>query len=204
MQFFSVKDAPNTILPLCQSASYSPTDEALNALFVQVYFDLFNDKVANILNYGTPTYAGSRELVERFAKQHGLVFYNKPNTPNGVVNILYDVWQSLSSKRGLDFLHFVMTALWGNDGYYLHHTYHSIAKIGEYPAHLSHMEQAGDFMTSRIIVGVYGRENASELQKITPILQQIAPANLVIDVLSAIDLGALHLNIDIGLTVTRG
>lgn len=204
MEFFNAKETPNTILPLSQSASYLPIDEALNALFIQVYFDLFNDKVAGILNYGTPTYINSRTLVEQFAKQRGLVFYNTSNTPNAVVDILYDTWQSLSSKRGLDFLHFVMSALWGADGYYLHQTYHPISRITEYPAHLSHIEQAGDFMTSRIIVGVYHQTNVQDLQKIAPVLQQIAPANLVIDVLSAIDLGVLHLNLDMTLSITRG
>lgn len=204
MQFFDVKTIPNTILPLCQSASYSAIDEALNALFIQVYFDLFNDKVASILNYGTPTFANNRILVELFAKQHGLVFYNTPNTSNAVINILYETWQSLPSKRGLGFLHFVLSALWGANGYYLHRTYHPIARINEYPAHLSHHERMGDFMTSRIIVGVYNQNNSNDLRKITPILQQIAPANLVIDVHRAIDLGVLILNMDITLSVTRG
>lgn len=204
MEFFDPKEMPNTILPLSKSASYSPIDEALNALFAQVYFDLFNNKVVGILNYGTPTYINSRALVEQFAKQHGLVFYNTSNTSNAVVNILYDTWQSIPAKRGLDVLHFILTALWGKNGYYLHQTYHPVSRINEYPEHISHIEQMGDFMTSRIIVGVYNQINNKELQQIAPTLQQIAPANLVVDVLSAINLGVLQLNIDISLTITRG
>lgn len=197
MKIYEMTDHQHdTILPLKQSHDADELSEQLNHLFLQVYQDLFNERVNNILHYGSPTLLQNSNLIEQFAKQKGLVIYNN-NANIQALRVLYEAWTGLSTKRGLGFVEFILKTLWGSAGYYINRIYHPIDTINQYPAHASYIYQEGMLTTSRVAIGVFDKNSFAELQKLAPTLQQIAPANVVIDVVAAVDLGELNLNISI-------
>ena len=203
MNIYEVQNSTeNTVLPLARSASYDDTSRALNELFLQVYQDLFNEKVNNILNYGSPTLLPKSSLIEQFAKQKGLVLYNR-NANVQALRVLYEAWTGLSTKRGLGFIEFILKTLWGASGYYINRIYHPIDKLSEYPQHQSYIYQDGMMTTSRVAIGVYDQNTFSDLQKLAPTLQQIAPANIVIEVVAAIDMGELNIPFNTTMSVGR-
>lgn len=192
----------DTVLPLRQSASHDEQSRQLNAVFLQVYQDLFNEKINNILNYGSPNLLPKSTLIEQFAKQKGLVLYNN-NANVQALRVLYEAWTGLSTKRGLGFIEFILKTLWGSSGYYINHIYHPIDTISQYPTQASYLYQEGMMTTSRVAIGVYDTNSFAELQKLAPTLQQIAPVNIVIEVVAAIDLGELNMPLNITMSVGR-
>lgn len=196
MNIYPKKQTESTILPLEKSYSLGVVGEQLNKLFIQVYRDLFEEKVKQIMNYGSPTSIDTPLLVEHFSKQKGLVVYNN-NANIKSLKVLYEAWTGLSTKRGLGFIEFILKTLWGDAGYYINRIYHPIATIAQYPNQQAFVYKEGMMVTSRVQVGVFDKRHFVELQKLAPTLQQIAPANIVIDVMAGVDLGSINIPMSI-------
>ena len=170
-------DALNVIAPYQQSHTNGDTEAALQAVFIQVFTQLYGDKINDLNHYGMPHF-GSLNVVERFTKQDGLVVLRRPSVDDKIMRIIYSNWSALASKRGLSFLAFVLQMLWG-DQWEIKRLFHSIELANLYPT-VTTVERLDDsFLTSRILISLDSDVDFAEVSYLAPTLSRLVPANVV-------------------------
>lgn len=170
--------------PLEQSAHYDDVERELKQLFMAMIQDLFGQQLINIFHYGMPEYADDYTVIERFTKQNGLaVLHRDLSEKHQIMRILYETWQALPSKRGLFFLEFMLTMLYGRD-WRIQRLYQPIYQLDQYPqlATAYGENNANYFLTSRINVLLPMTANVREMESLTHSIKKLVPANIVADV----------------------
>lgn len=167
----------NLMKPLEQSFAFDETEAQLKALYIDVFNELFADKVDDIHHYGMP-HLGSATVVERFTKQDGLVVLRRPNSNDQIMRVIYANWISLGSKRGLAFLEFVLQMLIG-DQWQIHRLYHDKNRVEQYPSLVTMQKLADSFLTSRIMIDLDASVDFNEILELLPTLMRLVPANIV-------------------------
>ncbi|MCG2572066.1 hypothetical protein LVY74_00640 [Acinetobacter sp. ME22] len=165
--------------------------DLLNA-FKAVMANDVQSGLQDLVDYGCP-HMGSATVIERFTKQDGLVVLRREDVADQLMQVIYSTWISLGSERGLNFLEFVLTMLWGNNWEVIR-LWHQIDQIQQYPRFLSETEQSGYFLTSRINLEISEDVELSEIVELSPSVRKLVPANIVLKVI------ALALNRDLGLS----
>lgn len=172
--------------PYKTSFAYDETERQLQALFIAVFDELFGDQIKNIHDYGMP-HLGSAAVVERFTKQDGLVVLRPSAVSDIIMRVIYANWRSLSSKRGLAFLEFVLTMIWGNQ-WEINRLYHSIEMSNQYPTLTTVEETYNSFLTSRISITIDQAVNADEIRDLAPMISKLVPANIVAKIMTGMTL----------------
>ena len=131
-----------------QVNNHQGLETALAKAFKQVFADVFEQQVQDMLDYGCP-HLGSRTVIERFSKQDGLVVLRRPFTSDTLMRVIYANWSSMASERGLGFLEFVLRMLW-TDQWQIKRMWHPIKTYLNYPAHITVDEKPDHFLTSRL------------------------------------------------------
>ena len=155
-------------------------ETAMAKAFKQVFADVFQQRIQDILDYGAP-HLGSRTVVERFTKQDGLVVLRRPQTSDTLMRVIYANWSSMANKRGLGFLEFVLRMLW-TDQWQIKRMWHPISTYLSYPRFLVDEEKPNHFLTSRIRISIDESVDLAELIELSPILRKLVPANIVVKV----------------------
>lgn len=155
-------------------------ETAMAKAFKQVFADVFQQRIQDILDYGAP-HLGSRTVVERFTKQDGLVVLRRPQTSDTLMRVIYANWSSMANKRGLGFLEFVLRTLW-TDQWQIKRMWHPISTYLSYPRFLVDEEKPNHFLTSRIRISIDESVDLAELIELSPILRKLVPANIVVKV----------------------
>ncbi len=155
-------------------------ETAMAKAFKQVFADVFQQRIQDILDYGAP-HLGSRTVVERFTKQDGLVVLRRPQTSDTLMRVIYANWSSMANKRGLGFLEFVLRMLW-TDQWQIKRMWHPISTYTSYPLYLVDEEKPNHFLTSRIRISIDESVDLAELIELSPILRKLVPANIVVKV----------------------
>ncbi|WP_086214177.1 hypothetical protein [Acinetobacter sp. ANC 3813] len=171
--------------PYKSSFAYDDTERQLQALFIKLFDDLYGMQIKNIHDYGMPHF-GSATVVERFTKQDGLVVLRKSEISDIIMRVIYANWRSLGSKRGLAFLEFVLTMIWGNQ-WEISRLYHSIERSNEYPALATTEPTINSFLTSRIAITINQEVNADKIREIAPMIAKLVPANIVSKIMAGMD-----------------
>jgi hypothetical protein len=180
-------DSIDLLQPYGYSFAGDDDEQALKEIFTTVFNELFGDQIRDIHSYGMPHW-GSANVVERFTKQDGLVVVRRPTASNLIMRIIYANWKSLSSRRGLSFLEFVLQMIWANQ-WQINRLYHSTERIFAYPS-LSTPDQTLDsFLTSRITITINQDVDVQEILELSPMISKLVPANIVAKVASGLDLG---------------
>ena len=109
----------------------SGLETAMAKAFKQVFADVFQEQIQDLLDYGAP-HIGSPTVVERFSKQDGLVVLRRPVTSDTLMRVIYANWSSIASERGLGFLEFVLRMLW-TDQWQIKRMWHPISTYTSYP-----------------------------------------------------------------------
>ncbi|MGK7251031.1 hypothetical protein ACSNOU_18425 [Acinetobacter oleivorans] len=185
-------DRMNLLAPLELSHTATELERAMQNNFIKTYIDLLGDDLTDLLDYGSPVFAGSN-VVERFTKQDGLVVLRRPGVSEKLMKVIYSTWVSMGSKRGLAFLDFVLRMLWPNK-YQIRRLYHSKELAHQYPARLSYNQNSENFLTSRIHVSMNMDVDLKELAELAPTLTKLVPANIVPSV--AIEINTQDIAID--------
>ena len=167
-----------------------PIDEQLNnhvgletamaKAFKQVFADVFQQKIQDILDYGCP-HIGSPTVIERFSKQDGLVVLRRPVTSDTLMRVIYANWSSMASERGLGFLEFVLRMIW-TDQWAIKRMWHPISTYTSYPQFLTEQELPNHFLTSRIQITIDESVDLAEIVELSPIIRRLVPANIVVKV----------------------
>lgn len=160
----------------------TPLEQAIAQATKTVFFETLQSQLQDLMDYGCPQ-LGSQTVIERFAKQDGLVVLRRPSASNAIMRIIFSNWLSLASERGLGFLQFVLTMLW-EDQWTINRLWHSTAKAERYPRFLSREYIPGYFLTSRIHLNIKRSVDLGEISELTPIIRQLVPANIVVSVVA--------------------
>ena len=163
-----------------QANNHQGLETALAKAFKQVFADVFEQQVQDMLDYGCP-HLGSRTVVERFTKQDGLVVLRRPFTSDTLMRVIYANWSSMASERGLGFLEFVLRMLWTNQ-WQVKRLWHPVSTYRSYPKHITDEEKPGHFLTSRIRISIEASVDTSEIIELSPIIRRLVPANVVVKV----------------------
>lgn len=163
-----------------QPNNHTGLETAMAKAFKQVFADVFQQRIQDILDYGAP-HLGSRTVVERFTKQDGLVVLRRPQTSDTLMRVIYANWSSMANKRGLGFLEFVLRMLW-TDQWQIKRMWHPISTYTNYPQFLVDEEKPNHFLTSRIRISIDESVDLAELIELSPILRKLVPANIVVKV----------------------
>ena len=163
--------------PFHYSHSHDETEEQLKHLFIDLFMELFSEKVTNIHHYGMPIF-GNSDVIERFTKHDGLAVVRRPQSSDLIMRIIYTNWKSLASKRGLAFLEFVLQMIWV-DQWEIHRLWHSWSRRADYPDLTTIDKTTGSFLTSRVMVLMSIEVDLRELSELTPSLQRLVPAHIV-------------------------
>lgn len=155
-------------------------EDCLAKAVQQVFSDELQSGFNDLINYGTP-HLGSSAVVERFAKQDGLLVLRRPITSDVLMRIIYANWSGIASERGLSFLQFVLRMIWG-DEWRIKRFFHSIDYAEQYPKFLTFNESAKTFLTSRIFLEISSSVDAVEVSELAPMLRRLVPANIVASV----------------------
>lgn len=172
----------NLLEPYSHSHTNGDVEKAMQAVFIKAFHELYGEKIQDIHHYGMP-HLGSPRVVERFSKQDGLVVLRRPNSSDETMRVIYATWRSLSSKRGLAFLEFVLQMLWA-DQWEVNRLYHSKELIDRYPT-VTTVEPVDDsFLTSRVLISLDSDVDFSEASHLAPTLFRLVPANIVAQISS--------------------
>lgn len=172
----------NLLAPYSHSHTNGDVEKAMQAVFIKAFHELYGEKIQDIHHYGMP-HLGSPRVVERFSKQDGLVVLRRPNSSDETMRVIYATWRSLSSKRGLAFLEFVLQMLWA-DQWEVNRLYHSKELIDRYPT-VTTVEPVDDsFLTSRVLISLDSDVDFSEASHLAPTLFRLVPANIVAQISS--------------------
>lgn len=163
-----------------QVNNHKGLETALAKAFKQVFADVFEQQVQDMLDYGCP-HLGSRKVIERFSKQDGLVVLRRPLTSDTLMRVIYANWSSLASERGLGFLEFVLRMIW-TDQWQIKRLWHPIKTYLNYPAHITVEEKPDHFLTSRLRISIEDTVDTSEIVELAPIIRRLVPANIVVKV----------------------
>lgn len=181
------------VLPLEQSFSQEGDEQAIKRAALAVFNAELGQAMQDLADYGCP-HIGSRTVIERFAKQDGLVVLRRSDTTDKLMQIIYANWASLASERGTGFLEFVLRMLWG-DQWAIYRLWHSISQIERYPSVISRQPLPDYFLTSRILLLIGQNVAIDEIREIVPMVRKLVPAHIVLSV------QAQALNGDASLTV---
>lgn len=171
--------------PYKSSFAYDETERQLQALFIAIFDEIYGDQIKNIHEYGMPHF-GSPTVVERFTKQDGLVVLRQSVISDIIMRVIYANWRSLASKRGLGFLEFILTMIWG-DQWEISRLYHSVERADEYPKLATNSPTLGSFLTSRISITINQEVDADEIRDIAPMIAKLVPANIVAKIMSGVN-----------------
>lgn len=163
-----------------QANNHAGLETALAQSFKQVFADVFQEKIQNLLDYGSPQ-IGSPEVIERFSKQDGLVVLRRPISSDTLMRVIYANWASIASERGLGFLEFVMRLLW-TDQWQIKRMWHPISSYASYPKYIVDQELPDHFLTSRIRITIDESVDLQEIIELSPIIRRLVPANIVVKV----------------------
>lgn len=177
-------DIMNILAPLQQSTYFDDSERELKQLFIAMIKELFEQQLVNIFHYGIPEYSDDYTVIERFTKQNGLaVLHRDLDEKHRIMRILYETWQALPSKRGLFFLEFMLTMLYGND-WSIQRLYQPVSQLEQYPqlATAYGANNPNYFLTSRINVLLPMKANMREMESLAHSIKKLVPANIVADV----------------------
>jgi hypothetical protein len=138
---------------------------------------LFNQALLDLLNYGCP-HLGSPDVVERFSKQDGLVALRQSASTNTLMRVMLANWQAHGSKRGLNFLTFVLDVLFPNQ-WQIIKLFHYVDFASQYPFFLTDIDNETTFPTSRIRITLADTIDANTAVELAPNLLRLIPANIV-------------------------
>ena len=158
----------------------SGLETAMAKAFKQVFADVFQEQIQDLLDYGAP-HIGSPTVVERFSKQDGLVVLRRPVTSDTLMRVIYANWSSMASERGLGFLEFVLRMLW-TDQWQIKRMWHPINSFMNYPRYIVDEERPNHFLTSRIRITIDESVDLNEIIELAPIIRRLVPANVVVKV----------------------
>lgn len=178
--------------PIEQSYAQEGLETALQDAFIKVFASELQSSMQDLVDYGCPQ-IGSNTVVERFAKQDGLVALRGGQASDKTMQIILANWLSLASERGIRFMEFVLTMLW-RDQWSITRLWHSISKVNQYPAYLSETAQSGYFLTSRMNLVLEDTIALKEIMELVPTVRRLVPAHIVLNVI------AESLNKDFGST----
>lgn len=164
-----------------QSSSSVIEKDIANALKT-VFESQFGNRLRDLVDYGSPQ-LGSETVIERFSKQDGLLVLRRTDTASIIMQLLYSNWLSKGGKRGLNYLEFALSMVWGNT-YTITRLFHSISNIEQYPLFLTDIESDDTFLTSRIMVKISDSIDLKEVSELSPMLRRLVPANIVANITS--------------------
>lgn len=171
-------DGLNPLAPLEHFHTATEQEKALHQVFLKTFKELLERDIKAIYDYSAPHLTDDKTVVERFTKQRGLVVLRRSQTSEKLMKVIYANWISLSSKRGLSFLEFVLKMLWSNQ-YKIQRLYHSKELAHKYPQRLSSFKNSNNFLTSRIHVIMNESIDIKELAELAPTLTKLVPAHIV-------------------------
>lgn len=180
-------DSIELLQPYSYSFAGDDDEKVLKEIFITVFNELFGDQIKDIHSYGMPHW-GSANVVERFTKQDGLVVVRRPTASDLIMRIIYSNWKSLSSRRGLAFLEFVLQMIWANQ-WQINRLYHSTERLSAYPSLSTPDQTINSFLTSRITITINQDVDVKEILELSPMISKLVPANIVAKVTSGLDLG---------------
>lgn len=163
--------------PFETSHTNGVVEEQLKAFFMDLFNEVFTEKITDLHHYGMPIFGGSK-VIERFTKQDGLTVLRRPNSSDLIMRVIYTNWKSLASKRGLKFLEFVLQMIW-TDQWEIHRLWHDWGRRSEYPRLTTIDQSDGAFLTSRIMVLMNMGIDMQELSELAPSISRLVPANIV-------------------------
>lgn len=177
------------------NADYGIAEVDMRTIFNELILQFLQTDLVDLFNYGTPQ-LGSGAVVEKFAKKDGLSVLRRGITTDRIMQVIYAEWIGKGGKRGLQFLEFVLTMIWGND-YRIAQVFHSIEYADVYPRFLSLEETEDSFLTSRRYITINKNIDLKEVSELAPTLQRLVPANIVPVVLSEVGNGNIDLNVGV-------
>lgn len=169
--------ALNFTRPIDIQSSKAGLETEISNAVKKVFEKELQDNLNDLINYGTP-HLSSPAVVERFAKQDGLLVLRRPITSDILMRIIYSNWSSMASERGLIFLEFVLRMIWGDD-WNIKRMFHSIKYAEQYPKFITFNENENTFLTSRIFLEISSNVEAKEVSELAPMLRRLVPANIV-------------------------
>lgn len=172
--------------PLQKSHKANELEAAMQRIFNDEFAALHESLVQQIYGYGAP-FLSVPIVVERFMKQDGLFVLRRPNSSDKLMRVILANYRSLSSKRGLGFLEFVLAMLWPNS-WQIERYYHPIAKASQYPKFITPTNGVNHFLTSRLGVVIDEGVDLQELSELSPTLQRLVPANIAPKVVVKFDM----------------
>lgn len=163
------------------NGQYQQNEHALHQAMQAVFQQHFQQDIQDLIDYGSPHWA-SINVVEKFSKRDGLVVLRRKSTSDKVMRAIYACWSVMGSRRGLDFLTFVLKMLWG-ERWEIKRIFHSISQIESYPKAWQYHENSDSFLTSRIHLLLDETEDIKEAVEVVPVLRNLVPANVVLQVM---------------------
>lgn len=178
------------LAPLQASVDYDEADSSsveheLKQLFIALFQEHLRTKFRRIDHYGYPHLLDDAdfETIERFIKLDGLSLLNRENNNQPYMREVFRAWRGQHSRRGLGFLAFYLQMLWPN-AWQITQYWHSIANAANYPSNINDVENADNFLTSRVAVSIDpdAVPDPTEVLKMIPTLKRIVPARIVLTV----------------------
>lgn len=185
-------------LPLAQSFSHDGLESDLKQAALTVFKDTMGGALQDLVDYGCP-HIGSRTVIERFAKQDGLVVLRRNSATDKIMQTIFAAWSGLGSERGLNFLSFVLTMLW-RDQWQLQRLWHSIGLVEQYPKFVQPYPDANSFLTSRVNLEIKKEIDLNEIVELVPMVRKLVPAHIVMSV-SAEELNIAIIDKTVGVAI---
>lgn len=189
-------DRLDLLTPLSHSHTANELERAMQQAFIKTYIEFLGEDLKNLFDYSVPHFAGP-SVVERFSKKDGLVVLRRPSTSETLMRVIYANWVGIGSKRGLAFLDFVLRMLWPGQ-YEIKRLFHSKMLASEYPARLTYIENAQNFLTTRIHITMDDSVDLQELTELAPTLTKLVPANVVPSIAISVAVNDIELTSAIG------
>ncbi len=160
---------------------------AMSHVFKQLIAESELARLNDIFAYGV-AWNGSRTVVERFSKLHGLVVLRRDDggLSDKLMKIILSNWIALASERGLGFLQFVLDMLYPQQNEIIR-LWHSKALANNYPDYISEHENNDRFLTSRIRIKFDTQVDVKELSELVPTLARLVPAHIVPEIAVGFD-----------------
>jgi len=138
---------------------------------------VLHQALMDLINYGCP-HIGSPQVVERFSKQEGLVVLRQSESTNTLMRVLLANWMAHASKRGLNFLSFVLEMLFPQQ-WEIISLYHYVEFAEQYPLFLTDTHNETTFPTSRIRITLADSVDGQRAAELKPSLLRLVPAHIV-------------------------
>lgn len=176
---FGPPQPPAGLGPLANSHEADDLEAELKAAFMEVFEFVLRARLVRLGSYGMP-HRGDFEVLERFVKAAGLALERRDDA-EAYMRELFRAWVSNNPRRGLHFLRHYLQLLFPGQA--------TLSQLWQdpalpYPSGASELPIAGGYRTSRVrlLLGLDGDTDGSELAKVMGSLRSVIPARIVLEV----------------------